>query len=187
MLPGVQEIKNMRKKAGITQKELANLTGLSQSYIARLESGDLNPTYENIKKIFTILEEQLSRIEGSTLKASDIMSKNVIYVQSSDTLEKVMKLLLDYGFSQLPVIDNGVVVGSITDSRIGQNIANGKTVSDLKKMVVSDVMEEPFPQISENTPIKVISYLLKQYQALLVVNKGKITGIITKSDLLKSL
>jgi len=187
MLPSVQEIKNLRKKAGLTQKELANLTGLSQSYIARLERGDLNPTYENVKKIFSILENEITKVEGTTLKANDIMSKNVISVQTTDTLEKVMKLLLDYGFSQLPVIDNGVLVGSITDSRIGQNIANGKAISDLKKMFVLDVMEEPFPQISESTPIKVVSYLLKQYQALLVVNKGKITGIITKSDLLKSL
>ncbi len=186
MLPSVQEIKNLRKKAGLTQKELAGLTGLSQSYIARLERGDLNPTYENIKKIFSILENEITKVEGTTLKANDIMSKNVISVQTTDTLEKVMKLLLDYGFSQLPVIDNGVLVGSITDSRIGQNIANGKTISDLKKMFVLDVMEDPFPQISESTPIKVVSYLLKQYQALLVVNKGKITGIITKSDLLKS-
>ncbi|MGC8564828.1 MAG: CBS domain-containing protein [Thermoplasmata archaeon] len=187
MLPSVREIKNLRKKAGLTQKELANLTGLSQSYIARLERGDLNPTYENVKKIFSILENEITKVEGTTLKANDIMSKNVISVQTTDTLEKVMKLLLDYGFSQLPVIDNGVLVGSITDSRIGQNIANGKAISDLKKMFVLDVMEEPFPQISESTPIKVVSYLLKQYQALLVVNKGKITGIITKSDLLKSL
>ncbi len=187
MLPSVQEIKNLRKKAELTQKELAELTGLSQSYIARLESGDLNPTYDNIKKIFNVLENEISKKEGSMLKASDIMSKNVIFVNSSDTLEKAMKLLLDYGFSQLPVIDNGIIVGSITDNKIGQNIANGKTTKDLKKLFVSEFMEEPFPQISENTPIRVISYLLKQYQALLVTNKGKISGIITKSDLLKSL
>ena len=187
MLPSIQDIKNLGKRAELTQKELAEITGLSQSYIARLENGDLNPTYDNIKKIFNVLENEISKKEGSMLKASEIMSKNVYSVSSTDTLEKAMKLLLDYGFSQLPVIDNGIIVGSVTDSKIGQNIANGKTTKDLKKMFVSDVMEDPFPQISESTPIKVISYLLKQYQALLVVNKGRITGIITKSDLLKSL
>ncbi len=187
MLPDIKEIKNMRKKANITQKELASMTGLSQSYIARLESGDLNPTYENVRKIFSILEEEISRVEGKEKKASDIMTKDITYVETEDPLEKAMKILLEKGFSQLPVFENGILVGSITDSKIGQKIANGVSTSDLRKFKVKDFMDEPFPQVPENTPIKIVSYLLKNYQAVLVTSMGKVTGIITKSDLLKIL
>jgi predicted transcriptional regulator len=187
MLPNEKDIKNLRKRIGMTQKALADLTGLSQSYIARLEQGSLNPTYENIKKIFTLLDNEIIKKEGTTVKAKDIMSRNVISVKSSDRLEKVMKIFLKHGFSQMPIIDKGVAVGSITDSVIGVNIANGKTTNELKRLLVQDIMEDPFLQIAENTQIKVISYLLKQYPAVLVVNRGKISGIITKSDLLKTL
>ncbi|MEM1724974.1 MAG: CBS domain-containing protein, partial [Thermoplasmata archaeon] len=64
-------------------------------------------------------------------------------------------------------------------------IANGISSNELKKYKVRDFMDEPFPQVSENTPIKIVSYLLKNYQAVLVTSMGKVTGIITKSDLLK--
>ncbi|MCG1666723.1 MAG: CBS domain-containing protein [Thermoplasmata archaeon] len=185
MLPDIKDIKKLRKKANITQKELANLTGLSQSYIARIESGDLNPTYENVKRIFSILDEQISKMEGKEIKASDIMTKNIIFVEAEDPLEKAMRILLEKGYSQLPVLENGRLIGSITDSKIGQKIANGISSNELKKYKVRDFMDEPFPQVSENTPIKIVSYLLKNYQAVLVTSMGKVTGIITKSDLLK--
>ncbi|MBD6955290.1 MAG: CBS domain-containing protein [Thermoplasmata archaeon] len=187
MLPDIKDIKNMRKRAGITQKELASLTGLSQSYIARLESGDLNPTYENVKKIFSVLEEEISKKEGQELCAQDIMTREIVYVDADDPLEKAMKILLERGFSQLPVFENGMLVGSITDSRIGQKIANGTSVSEMRRLKVRDFMDDPFPQVPENSPIKIVSYLLRNYPAVLVTSKGKVTGIITKSDLLKIL
>ncbi|MEM4058147.1 MAG: CBS domain-containing protein [Thermoplasmata archaeon] len=177
----------MRKKLDLTQKELAKLTGLSQSYIARLEREDLNPTYESVKKIFTILDNAIAKKESEIIKAKDIMSRNVVFVKSDDKLEKTMKILLDHGFSQLPVIDNGVLVGGISESIIETKIADGYSTKDLKKISVYEVMDDPFLQISENTSIKVISYILKQYPAVIVTKKGKISGIITKSDILKTI
>ena len=48
-------------------------------------------------------------------------------------------------------------------------------------------MEQPFPQINENTPIKPIRQLLEFYQAVLVLRKNRPMGIITKADLLKTI
>ncbi|MEM1813821.1 MAG: CBS domain-containing protein, partial [Thermoplasmatales archaeon] len=56
----------------------------------------------------------------------------------------------------------------------------------IKGIYVKEVMGEPFPQVSENAPVKIISYILTGYQAVLVSKEGKIVGIITKSDLLKT-
>ena len=53
MLPSVQDLGKMRKNLGISQKEIAKMVGVSQSYIARMEKGDINPTYENVKKIYS--------------------------------------------------------------------------------------------------------------------------------------
>ncbi|MGC8949367.1 MAG: CBS domain-containing protein [Thermoprotei archaeon] len=46
-------------------------------------------------------------------------------------------------------------------------------------------MDEPFPQIPVKTPLSVISTLLQTFNAVLVVNKGRVAGIITKADVLK--
>ncbi|NHV07404.1 MAG: helix-turn-helix domain-containing protein, partial [Thaumarchaeota archaeon] len=37
-IPSGEEVKNLRKKANLTQKELAEKTGLSQGLIAKIEN-----------------------------------------------------------------------------------------------------------------------------------------------------
>ena len=44
-----------RKKAGMTQVGLAELAGVSQAYIAKLESGDANPSIGNIGRLFACM------------------------------------------------------------------------------------------------------------------------------------
>jgi predicted transcriptional regulator len=50
--------------------------------------------------------------------------------------------------------------------------------------VVSEIMDEPFPQVGEDAPVSLLSNLLKFYPAILVQKKGSVVGIITKADLL---
>ena len=40
MLPSLDEIAKKRKMLGLTQKELARMAGVSQSSIAKIESGE---------------------------------------------------------------------------------------------------------------------------------------------------
>lgn len=48
----IQEmIVNERKKQKITQKELARITGLSQSNISNIENGSTRPTIDSLQKI----------------------------------------------------------------------------------------------------------------------------------------
>ena len=51
----IEEIRRRRKKLGITQKKLAELVGVSQPLIARIESGDVDPKFSLIKRIFDVL------------------------------------------------------------------------------------------------------------------------------------
>ena len=55
MLPSIESIKQQRLKINMTQKELANLVGVSTSMINQIESGRSQPSYETAKKIFEIL------------------------------------------------------------------------------------------------------------------------------------
>lgn len=48
-------IKHFRKKAGLTQQELAEKTNLSRSYIADIENGRYNPSLDTLKSIASIL------------------------------------------------------------------------------------------------------------------------------------
>lgn len=46
---------NARRIMNLTQSELAELAGTSQAYIARLESGEANPTIGNVGKLFACM------------------------------------------------------------------------------------------------------------------------------------
>lgn len=43
----------VRKEKGLTQKQLSELTGISQSDISRIENGTRNPSLEMIKRLAT--------------------------------------------------------------------------------------------------------------------------------------
>src|SRR4030042_816091 len=49
-----------RRKAGVTQQELAHRSGVSQSYIAKLESGEANPTLGTIGNLLSLLGLRLT-------------------------------------------------------------------------------------------------------------------------------
>ena len=56
----ISQIIGMRIKKGLTQKELANRLDTKQSAIARLESGNYNPTFEFLQKTAIALGRKLT-------------------------------------------------------------------------------------------------------------------------------
>lgn len=175
----LENIQKRRRQLGITQNELAKLSGVSQSAIAKIESGRLSPSYDNAKKIFDTLDEQ----EGETsAKASDVMSSKVFIVQISDTVDKAISLMKKHGISQLPVFEKGHLVGLVTESSLIENMDK----PNLKNVKLGKVMLEAPPTIAEDTPVRLLSELLKYNPILLVYKKAELKGVICKSDLLKA-
>ena len=57
MLYELNRIKQMRTELGLTQTELANISRVSQSLIAKIERGNIEPSYSIARRIFIVLEE----------------------------------------------------------------------------------------------------------------------------------
>ena len=180
-LPELKTIKSMRKHAGINQTELAKASGVSQSLIARIETGKVDPAYSRVKDIFSALE---SLGTEKALVAEKIMNRKVISVKSNTSVREAASVMKKRGISQMPVIDYDVVVGSVSESGIIERIASN-SIENVSLVPVKDVMEDAFPQVDSSTPLGVISMLLEYNAAVLVSEKGKIKGIITKADVLK--
>ncbi|MCL5804378.1 MAG: CBS domain-containing protein [Candidatus Thermoplasmatota archaeon] len=186
MLPSIPEIRKMRKNLGISQKELAGLTGVSQSYIARLEKGEINPTYEKIRKIYEILNQNGSRANNLDLTVSKIMSPMVITAISSDTVVHALTIMREKGYSQLPVLEQRRVVGTITEADINDLLVKGKSIESLKNMIVKDIMGPALPQVDKSSPVSMIYPILKFSNAVLIFSAGELKGIVTKADVLKA-
>lgn len=186
MLPTIQEIRKMRKNLGISQKELAGRTGVSQSYIARLEKGEINPTYEKVRKIYDILNQSGMKANSIDIKVSKIMSTEVIVISSSESVVRALTLMREKGFSQLPVMEQKRIVGTITEADINDLLVNGKSLEILRNMIVKNIMGPALPQIDRNSPISMVYPILKFANAVLIFDGGVLKGIVTKADVLKA-
>jgi predicted transcriptional regulator len=181
MLPSIEEIARKRKTLGLTQKELAQKAGVSQSLIAKLEAGVLDPSYSNAKAILETLEG-LERKEGKT--AEMVMKTPVFSVEEGEKIGKALSLMKGRGISQMPVVKrDGRIVGSVGEENILALVEKGYGISEMMKMGVKEWMGAGFPQVGPKTSHSTVVSLLKENRAVLVVEKGEILGIITKMDL----
>ncbi len=172
MFPELSTIYLKRKRLGITQKELSKKAGISQSLLTKIERGVVIPNYKTACNLFELLEEYEYKKEKTL---SEIMRKNVILLSTSDTISKIIRLAKKHSISQFPIFEDEKVVGAITTNDL---IGIGKDIP------VKNVMHEPFPTLSENTPISIASNILKQFPAIIVVHGRSIVGIVTAEDLL---
>ncbi len=181
-IPEPHELRELRLEAGLTQTELANRAGISQSLIARIESGDVDPRTSTLGKILQALHEFTN---GEGLRAKDVMKSPVLHVTPDDIISNASKVLEAHGFSQLPVISDGVQVGSISEERIIEELSKEKDFSVVSSKRVSEITSHGLPTISPETDLKTLSKLVGSHSAVLVVDKGKVSGIVTRADLLK--
>ena len=174
----LEDIKRLRKKLDLNQKELAHKAGVSQSLIAKIEAGKIEPTYTKACRILDTLRDLEEKEE---CKAADLMNKKILFIEPETEMKEVIKIMKQKGISQIPVMKDKVVVGLITEKIILDNLAEGKNITKLKAEVI---MDDCPPIISLETKQRIILEILREQAIVLVAQKGVIKGLISKSDLL---
>jgi len=87
-----------------------------------------------------------------------------------------------FEISQMPVIDRGVVKGYISEKSIIDALLDAKDALSL------DSILEPAPPIVPGSTVRsAIITLLNYFSLVLVSEKGKLKGIITRADLIRNL
>lgn len=126
--------------------------------------------------------------EFSTAKdivASRNGNSDLITVNHDITVGNAVQLMSKSGISQIPVMKEGEVVGSLSDSKVlSQLIEN----PDLKGKLVSEIMDAPFQFVAMDNTLDVLGSLLNGgHKALLVRDEQQKAHIITRQDLLNAL
>jgi len=86
-----------------------------------------------------------------------------------------------HGISQMPVVKDGAQVGSIRDMALMGGLTNKKFSHDQK---IEDIMEEPLQSISiQESIMRPISFL-KEKNAFVVTDAGKLVDIIATIDVI---
>jgi len=179
MVFDISHLRKIRAQLNLTQHAFSKEVGISQSMIAKIESGKLDPALSKVKKIEDAIERLSNHHEK---KASEIMNSNIIFVGKNDLIKDVIKKLSLHKISQVPVIEDNAAIGLISESIIISSLQDKITQNK-----VEELMSDAPPLIPINATLSTITALLKDYSLLLVGDKGVIKGIVTKADIIKNL
>ncbi len=112
----------------------------------------------------------------------------LVTVETHHRVRDAVSLLHEHRVSQLPVVsphDPATIVGAISERGLLKRAAADPSLLDAE---IVEMMEPPFAAVSTEDPVRdAIDLLVGDQQALLVVDHGQPTGIVTRTDLLEAL
>jgi cystathionine beta-synthase len=97
------------------------------------------------------------------------------------TVEEAANLMREHDISQLPIIEGGEVVGSLSETRILKTLVAD---SGAKRKPVAEYMEKPFPVVGEDTSLTEVSNHLDRDTGAVLVRNASGFDIITRADLI---
>jgi len=123
--------------------------------------------------------------------ARDIMTSPVQVVSPDATVAHARNLMVRHHISRLPVMENGALVGILTKKDIAYRMRKGEPAwrrRPLDRIPVGALMTEHPVVVQPDTGVKAIAriFVEKNFSSVPVVDAGVVTGIITKTDLMKS-
>ena len=143
------------------------------------------------------------------MKARDVMTPKVVSVPVDMTVPEVAKLMLDRRISAVPVLDAGDrVVGIISEGDLMRRpeLGTDKPRSRWLRIFMGDedrardyvkthggraqdVMSQPVASVTpEATLIDVVNLMTKRHiKRVVVLEQGKLVGMVTRNDLLRTL
>jgi cystathionine beta-synthase len=113
------------------------------------------------------------------------LSPDLISVTSEDRISTVVSLMHHHNFSQIPVVDDGKLVGSIYEATLMKLLYDG---IDLLNQEVKSVMADPMPCLDEETDAsEAYRLLMSGRNGLMVLSQGKPVALVTRIDLVNFL
>ena len=124
------------------------------------------------------------------LKVKDLIlykkDKKFISVDAGETVKAVLHTMKEMDISQLPVMQNDKIVGSVTESHILEFILNNPLMNSEKK--VSEIMDAPFPKVNLDLPVRDLSkYISKNTPAVIAEDLSGDLIVLTQYDIIQAL
>lgn len=129
------------------------------------------------------------------LTVADIMTWNPVTVQRATPLGEVIGLMKTHACRQVPVVEDGQLIGIVTDRdiRLAMNspLVLHERSADLNLLntTTAEVCMTPSPlSVEASAPATQAAALMRRYKfgGLPVLERGRLVGIVTVSDILGS-
>ncbi|ADU93461.1 CBS domain-containing protein [Geobacillus sp. Y412MC52] len=112
----------------------------------------------------------------------DVMSTDVQYCTPLDNLYEVAVKMRDFNVGAIPIVDDGRLVGMITDRDI---VVRGMAEKRPGSTAVTEVMSRDLVTLSPDDSVQKAADMMARHQIrrLPVVENGRLVGIISIGDL----
>ena len=107
--------------------------------------------------------------------------RELVTVTPNELVSAALAKMNELGLTQIPVLEDGKSVGSLRENHLLSKVFNER---DLLEAPVSKVMDKSFPLVDVDDDVNLVSRKLRSSPAVLIEEYGRITGIITRHDLL---
>lgn len=128
------------------------------------------------------------------MRAGDWMKRELVHIGPSESVRKAWALLREHRIRHLPVVDQGKLVGILTDRDVRlvfpSALTSGAKEQDpadaLEKVKVQEIMTKQVVTVSPDAPIADVARILleRRIGGLPIVQQGRLLGIITKTDII---
>jgi cystathionine beta-synthase len=129
-------------------------------------------------------------LEKTGLVARDLVasrgSTRLVTLELHDTVSRAVQLMTEHDYSQVPVTDDGRIVGSVNETRLYAAFVNDPGV---KNRPISEVMLPAFPFVDISTGIEDLATMITPDTPAVLVRdfKSQDTFIITRWDVMHAL
>ena len=112
-------------------------------------------------------------------------TQKLVVLTSTDIVSTAIAMMKKYDIENIPVIDNGVNIGAISEGGLFDKLLNDPGIVS---KTVNEVMEKAYPEVAFDTPVERLSnFINKENGAVLSKDEGGTFHIVTKYDIIQSL
>ncbi|MDN3688201.1 cystathionine beta-synthase [Cyclobacterium jeungdonense] len=108
----------------------------------------------------------------------------LVVVRKEDKIRDAIALMNEKSVSQIPVMEDGQVIGSLTDNKLLLKIIENPEIKDAS---VEQVMEDSMHFVALDSTLDVLSSMVEKEKAVLVRDEAHRVHIITKHDILEAI
>lgn len=154
-----------------------------RGYLSKIFDDDWMASYG-----FLSAGEEVSVGEALARKSGTLPA--LVHTHPAETVRDAIMILREYAVSQMPVVNAeppvvvGEVAGSVSERELLDALYAGRAhLAD----AVAKHLEPPLPLIGAGEPVSAARQSLEKCDAVMVVEDGKPTGVLTRADLLSLL
>ncbi len=134
-----------------------------------------------------MIEHGFMKPGGRSYSVADLIAsrakREVISVTPGDRAEKAIKILRKHEISQLPVMEDGEVVGCVRELTLARLLHSG---TDPRQVPIREIMARPMPTVDTQISLDEVYRLLSSGHSGVVVRHGSdIVGVVTRIDLVE--